>query len=251
MAILDFFKKNSKDSVKKSPTSVQQDMPSNNVNNKPPQNSQSQPDKLEQVDRPVDQPKAGQESEDIKNRRSINLIPGPTEEEIVVEVTKTKRSLSGFIFIAFIVFVAVVVLGFNLYSKIRLNNVQQRLAETENQIATKQLEELQLKNLNNKLDAYAAVKGQDYNSNNVLEYLLQVAEGLGEVKTLYLDNTLMFELKGTASSYTNVARLWHDMAREEEYFENISLNRVNRTSDTGDVQFIFSGYLVEENITEL
>lgn len=142
-------------------------------------------------------------------------------------------------------------MGFNLYTKIRLNSVQQRVAETENEITLKQLEEVQMKNLNNKLDAYSAVKGQDFNSNNVLEYLLETTEGLSDVKSLYLDNSMEFEVRGSASSYTNVARLWHDMSREQEYFESISLNRVSRSSETGTVQFVFSGFMIKEKVITL
>jgi hypothetical protein len=192
----------------------------------------------------------GSDSQQLK-RQSINLIPGPTEEEIVVEETKTKRSLSGFLFIAFVVFLAVVVLGFNLWTKIQLNNVQQELVDTENEISLKQLEEIQQKNLNNKLDAYKAVKDQDFNSDSVLMYLLEVTEGLSDVKTLYLDNTMKFEIRGTATSYTNVARLWHDMSREEDYFESISLDRVSRASESGSVQFVFSGFMIKDQVVTL
>jgi hypothetical protein len=202
------------------------------------------------------QPKAGKpvaekDSGQKIKRQSINLIPGPTEEEIVVEETKTKRSISGFLFIALVVFLAVVVLGFNLWTKIRLNNAQQDLAETENEISLKQLEELQQKNLNNKLDAFKAVKDQDFNSDRVLEYLLEVTDGLSDVKTLYLDNTMKFEIRGTATSYTNVARLWHDMSREEDYFESISLDRVSRSADSGSVQFVFSGFMIRDQVVTL
>jgi len=126
----------------------------------------------------------------------------------------------------------------------------QRLAETENEIERHKLEEIQKKTLDNKLSAYQAVVDQDFNADRVLEYLLEVTEGLSNVRTLYLDNDMKFEIRGTATTYTNVARLWHDMSREEGYFESISLERVSRT-DTGDVNFVFSGFMVKEQVVTL
>ncbi|MFH1546857.1 MAG: hypothetical protein ABIC57_00040 [bacterium] len=186
-----------------------------------------------------------------KKVRTINLIPKPTQEEIDVVVRKDKRSISGVSFIALIIFVAVSILGFNLWSKLRLNQVEQTLVDAENEIKMHQLEEIQKKTLDNKLLAYQSVKNEDFNADNVLSYLLEVAEGLSDVKTLFLDNTLKFEMTGSASSYTNVARLWHDMTREEKYFESISLERVSRSQDTGKVSFNFSGYVIKDKVEEM
>ncbi len=185
-----------------------------------------------------------------KKVQSINLIPPPTEEEVEYVERKGKRSVSGVLFIALVIFVTVSVLGFNLWVKLRLNQGQQRLAETENEIERHKLEEIQKKTLDNKLSAYQAVVDQDFNADRVLEYLLEVTEGLSNVRTLYLDNDMKFEIRGTATTYTNVARLWHDMSREEGYFESISLERVSRT-DTGDVNFVFSGFMVKEQVVTL
>ena len=84
-----------------------------------------------------------------------------------------------------------------------------------------------------------------------MEYLLEVAEGLSDVRTLYLDNTLQFEMTGSSTSYSNVARLWHDMTREEDFFKSISLERVSKSLETGRVSFTFSGYVVEDKIEEM
>lgn len=192
-----------------------------------------------------------QKSEKKKKIQTVNLIPGPTEEEVEIVVRRGKRSFSGLIFIAFVIFIAVVILAFNLWVKLRLNQVRQSLAETENQIKQYQLTEIQQKTLDNKLIAYKSVKGQDFNANSVLEYLLEVTEGLSDVKTLYIDNTMKFEVRGTASSYTNVARLWHDMSREQDYFENISLDRVSRSGESGKVNFVFAGYIIKDQVMNI
>lgn len=194
-------------------------------------------------------PKEG--TSDEKKLHSINLIPLPTEEEIEVVVTKGKRNLSGVAFIALVIFIAVLILGLNLWAKLRLNQVNQDIADVENEIKMHQLEEVQKKTLDNKLTAYQTVKNEDFNADKVLSYLLEVAEGLSDVKNLYLDNTLRFEMTGTSSSYTNVARLWHDMTREQEYFESISLERVSRSTETGKVSFSFSGYVIKDKVKTL
>lgn len=183
--------------------------------------------------------------------QSINLIPLPSEEQVKKEISKEKKSLSGISFIALTIFVAVSVLGLNLWAKLRLNRVNQNVAEMKNEILQYQLNEVQKKTLDNKLDAYKAVVNEDFNANKVMEYLLEVAEGLTDVRTLYLDNSLRFEMTGTSSSYANVARLWHDISRDSDFFESISLDRVSKSLDTGKVSFSFSGNLLKDEVQSM
>jgi hypothetical protein len=62
-------------------------------------------------------------------------------------------------------------------------------------------------------------------------------------------------VSGRATSYRNVARLWHDMSRQEDYFEYVNLGSANKTEDDdeteGNIKFSFNGAINRETVNKI
>ncbi len=193
----------------------------------------------------------------MAKKKAINLIPQKTKEEVKDEVKKSKINVSGVLFVLLVVSVSLIVLGLNLYARLDYNSKNQKLANSKSDIIALQSTEKMQKTLNRKLSTYEAVKEGDFSADRVLRYLLDVSSDLSNVNSLYVDEGLNFQMEGTASSYSNVARLWHDMSRDKDYFSTVNLQYARKQTDTespeseGSVIFAFSGKINRENLESL
>jgi NhaP-type Na+/H+ and K+/H+ antiporter len=185
--------------------------------------------------------------------QSINLIPQLTEEEIQEIEVSGKRNFFGVFFVFIVVLVSLVVLGGNLYTQVQYNNKKEILANKEKEVIKLQYVEIKQKTLNNKFSTYSAVEDRDFYSNVVLEYLINISEQLATVDSLFLDENLEFEVSGKTTSYKNVARLWHEMSRQEDYFEYVNLGRASKIEkdDGGGIRFSLSGKMKRDSLDKL
>lgn len=178
---------------------------------------------------------------------SIDLLPKITEEEVHEIEKKGKINLSGVFFIFLFVLVSLVILGANLVAQLSLNSYNENLSSAEKEVVSLQYVEVKQKTLNNKMGTFDVVQRNDFRSGEVLEYLMEISESLSEVDSLYLDQNLQFEVTAKTKSYADVARLWHELSTEEDYFEYISLEYARLNKDKG-VSFSFTGVVKEENL---
>ncbi len=181
---------------------------------------------------------------------SINLLPQLSEEEVEKIEQKGKINFYGVFFVFLLVLISLVVLGGNLIVQLRYNNKSQELFNKEKEVVKLQYVEIKQKSLNNKFETYKAVDERDFSADILLQYLIEVSEQLSNVNTLFLDEALNFEIRGNATSYRNVARLWHDMSRQEDYFEVVNLGYARKT-DEGAIEFSLSGVMKRESIDKL
>ncbi len=185
---------------------------------------------------------------------TINLLPGLSQEEVKNIEKKTKLNFSGVLFVFLVVFFSLVILGLNLWVRIDYNATNQKLKNTEGAIRNLSYVETHQKTLENKISTYSTVKESEFSADEILKYLKDTAGNLANVDGLYLDSKLKFELRGSAASFTNVARIWHEMSRDKEYFDNIYLEEVSRSGvadgkgmQTG-VRFVFTGVVKQKEI---
>lgn len=185
--------------------------------------------------------------------QSIDLLPKATVEEVQEESRRGRVNLSGVFFVFIVVFFSITILGANLLVRLDLNNRKQELADAESEIMKLRYVELKQKTLNNKVSTFGSVQRRDFNSDKVLNYLMDIAQDISTVESLELDDDMRFEISGHTTSYANVARLWHDMSREEEYFESINLEFARRQAieEGNRVNFSFSGVMIKENVDNL
>jgi hypothetical protein len=184
----------------------------------------------------------------------IDLLP----EMSVTQVQKIEKKGRSNVFAVMLIFtvaaLTVGVLFLNLLTKADLNRKTQQLADEKRNIVSLQYIELKQGTLVTKVSAYEAVRDFDFSPDIVLQYLLDVAGGLSEVTQIQLNENLEFSINGSADSYINVARLWHDMASQEDYFASVSLDSIAKTESeegAGIVGFAFSGVMVKENLNKL
>ena len=190
----------------------------------------------------------------MAERRTIDLLPEIQEAEVKEIKKKGKLNLFG-VFSVFLVGAAtVVILVLALFSRMDYNAKNQRLSDSSNEIVALQYIEIKQKTLNTKIDTYTSVQKHDFSSDVILEYLLEVAGGLSDVKSMYLDDSMQFSISGSADSYINVARIWHDMAQQEDYFEYVNLENVGKGIREGDqvvVTYGFNGQMIRGNVGNL
>lgn len=186
----------------------------------------------------------------MEPKGSIDLLPQVTVEEVQEIEKKGKINLSGVFFIFIVVFISLFILGANLYARNQFNTKSQELADSETEVQNLQYVEVKQKTFNNKFDTFTAVQNQDFKSDKVLEYLMEVSSDLSVVDTLYLDNELSFEIKGSTENFSNVSRLWHEMCTQSDYFSIVNLEYARKGSK-GDITFSFSGVLNPEGVDNL
>lgn len=183
--------------------------------------------------------------------RSIDLLPQISEEEVEEVEEKGKINLYGVFFVFLVVSVSLIVLGGSLLAQLDYNKQSQNLADAEGEILDLQYLEIKQRTLNNKISTYTSVEDRDFYADVVLQYLMEVTESLSTVRSLYLDDNLTFEVRGYTSSYTNVARLWHDMSRREDFFEIVSLQYARKSEENEGIVFCFKGVIKRESLDKL
>jgi Tfp pilus assembly protein PilN len=189
--------------------------------------------------------------------QSIDLLPQLSEDEIYEIEEQGKRNFFGVFIVLIVVLISIVILGGNLVIKMQHKSKTKTMSQKENEIVKLQYVEIKQKSLNNKFSTYEAVEDRDFYSDIVLNYLMDVTEQLSTVDSLFLDQTLEFEVSGSATSYRNVARLWHEMSRKEDYFEYVNLGHARQNESKegedggGRVKFSFSGRIKRESIDKL
>ncbi|MBN2100337.1 hypothetical protein JW710_00365 [Candidatus Dojkabacteria bacterium] len=182
--------------------------------------------------------------------KSIDLLPKVTEEEIQTIEKKGRINLFGVFFVLVIIVVSIVVLVGNLLAKMDHNNSIKKRSESEANVKELQYVELKQNTLNNKIATFSTVNSREFRAEVVLEYFMSVSEGLSTVDSLFVDDNLEFEVSGYAGSYSNVSRLWHDLASKEEIFEYVNLEYA-RTSSEGQIFFSFTGKMRRDSVDSM
>lgn len=185
---------------------------------------------------------------------AIDLLPEMSENQVKKIEKKGKSNVFAVLLVLTVFAVTVGVLLMNLITKNELERKNEKLIEVKENIVSLQYIELKQATLVTKVNAYKAVKDFDFSPDIVLAYLNEVAESLSFVRTIDLNENLEFSISGKADSFINVARLWHDMSGQRDYFKTVSLDSVvSHESEDGEtiVDFTFSGEIVKENISKL
>ena len=190
----------------------------------------------------------------MANKGAIDLLPEIPEEEVQKVEKRGKLNVFSVFSIFSILFMAIFILLGNLYAQIEYNITNQRLSDSRQKILDMQYIELKQNTLNTKMASYESVRSHDFSSDVILTYLLEVSGELSDVRGLHLDDSMTFTVSGTADSYLNVARIWHNMSEQEDYFEVVNLSSVGLT-DTDDeesvVRYSFSGKMIKDNVDDL
>lgn len=191
---------------------------------------------------PKESPSKKSAPKTVVEESNINLIPTMTDEEIKAEDTKSKVKLSSLISLMVLFLVSILVVGFNIISRIQLNAQRESLAQQERNIQnyshlisgnTEILERVYL---------YEDIQEDRYSITMVVEYLESVASRSGSsvINDMVFRTTESFEFSGESNGLEDVAKLWYLLTNDAKILD-VELRSFSGRGQTA--RFSFRGRL--------
>lgn len=201
---------------------------------------------------PVEEAEPSKPKEQFRNMNSgegINLVPGLSEEEEVLEEKKLKFNTSGMGFMVALAAITIAVLGVNAYYRILLNGERKQVETLKTEVLTKSY----LANNNNQiLDRIYLLKdieSNTYSPQEVFDYWTEVTQEFGEIVNFEINNELEFRLEGSSESLEDATKLWHLLSIDDRVSQ-ITLRNVSKEIDSNVVFVSFEGELNYEVFVE-
>ncbi len=180
----------------------------------------------------------------------INLIPTMSEEELDTEEKKKKINATSLISVSLLLSISILVIGFNIVSKIQLNAQQEKLNEQEREIQgysqlisgnTEILERVFL---------YEDIQGGRFSTKLVIDHFRnQVSKsGASSLEDFSFPGTKSFEFSGRGQNLEDVSKLWYLLINDKKV-ETVELKSVSKSLE-GAI-FSFNGTLVIEEFMGL
>jgi hypothetical protein len=179
-----------------------------------------------------------------RSEGGINLIPPLTEEEKKTETSKFRLNLSAAYTVLFLVVLSILVLGFNGISKMALNAEKEQLFELEKRSNLRSDLLSYNDEILRRVNLYNNIEESTFSSKEIVEYWQSISQGFAVITNVELTKGLGFTVTGTASSLTNVSRLWFLLANDS-HVASVTLKTV--VKDGATARFTFEGEL---NLTE-
>jgi hypothetical protein len=144
--------------------------------------------------------------------------------------------------LAILVILTLVVVLFNILSKQQLNAAKEKLYKRETELETYTDKIISNEEILDRIDLYKHLQEGVFSPKEIVEYMMSVINKAGNIsiRTIDLDNSLGFEMNGSTTELSVVARLWYLLGTDGN-IETINLNSVGK-GDTG-VSFSFEGQL--------
>lgn len=184
----------------------------------------------------------------VKESTGINLIPNLSKEEVVHETKKKKLNMSAVISLMALVFVSILIVGFNIISKIQLNNEKDKLYNYEQRLGSVSYKITGNNEIGERISLYKDIQKNAFSPRTVIEYINSIAAKSGNINVSSFDfgGQLTFDLDGNAYTLEEVSKFWYLLSNDSKV-ENIVLKSVGKT-DNG-VRFSFQGKLVFKDFT--
>ncbi len=183
-----------------------------------------------------------------KENTGINLIPNLTKEEVVKETKKKTLNMGAVISLMVLVVVSILVVGFNIISKIQLNNEKDKLYNYEQRLSSVSYKITGNNEITERISLYKDIQEDAFSPRTVIEYINSIASKSGNIKLQSFDfgGQLTFDIDGEAYSYEEVSKFWYLLSNDSKV-ENIVLKSVGKTAE--GVRFTFQGKLVFNDFT--
>ncbi len=185
-------------------------------------------------------------SDSIEEAKSINLIPKLSKEEVVQERKKKTLNLGSVISLMALVLISIVTVGFNIFSKMQLNNEKEKLYDIEEQVNTQSTKILANNEIKERVLLYKEISSSAYSPKEVIEYINTIAERSGSttVTSFTFTNELAFIIDGKAYNLEDVSKFWFLLTNDAKV-EDVILESVSKGSE--GASFKFKGNLVFED----
>lgn len=201
--------------------------------------------KKKQIQEPVKVIKK-KESEKIEEAQSINLIPKLSKEEVAEEKKKKTLNLGSVISLMALVLITIVIVSFNIISKIQLNSEKSKLYNRENEIEAYSQKILANNEIRERIQLYKEISSAAYSPKGVIDYINLMASRSGSttISVFSFTNDLSFVIEGRAYNLEDVSKFWYLLTNDKKV-EGVELESVNKGSD--GARFKFKGSLIFED----
>jgi hypothetical protein len=181
----------------------------------------------------------------IVEETGINLIPTMSKEEIKDEDKKKKINTSALISLSVLFSVSILVIGFNIISKIQLNSEKDKLYAHETRMEAYSQVIIDNNEILHRVSLYRDIQDGRFSTKEVIDYLNKIAEKSGSsvLTEFAFSGGTNFRFTGEALDLEDVAKLWYLLSNDSK-MKDIELKNV--TKGEMDVRFEFSGVLVKE-----
>jgi len=183
-----------------------------------------------------------------KENTGINLIPNLSKAEVVHEKKKKKLNMGAVISLMTLVFVSILIVGFNIISKIQLNSEKEKLYNYEQRLSSVSYKITGNNEIRERISLYKDIQKDAFSPRTVIEYINSIAAKSGsiDITSFEFGGQLTFDLDGDAYTLEEVSKFWYLLSNDSKV-ENIILKSVGKTTD--GVRFSFEGKLVFTDFT--
>jgi hypothetical protein len=180
----------------------------------------------------------------------INLIPTMSEEEIKTADRKKKINLSSLISLSLLFSISILVIGFNIISRIQLNaqkskiNEQERTIQGYSQLISGNTEILE------RIFLYEDIQKDRFSTKLVFDYFQDIVSktGRSSLNDFSFPGTHSFDFSGEAQNLEDVAKLWYLLSNDPN-ITKLELKTVSKSKE--GARFAFTGSLNTEKFTGL
>jgi len=178
----------------------------------------------------------------------LNLIPSMTEEEKVVEKTKSTVSIGSVLSFIILVGVIIAVVGFNIVTKQILNGKKDDLYAMEKRVNLQADKIISNDAIVERAILYAKVREGAFSHKAIIDFLTQVGNKIGnvQVRRIMISEDLAFSFVGYTTDLETVSKLWYTLGINEN-IENINLSSVGKGEN--QVTFTFEGVFNGKNFS--
>lgn len=173
----------------------------------------------------------------------INLIPTLSKEEVAVVEKKKKLNIGSIVSLLILVVVSILIVGFNIVSKMVLNTEKNKLTAYETQVNKITQKIISSNEISERIKLYQDVLGETYSPKGVVDYMnaLATKSGSAAITKFSLGGDLAFAIEGNANDLEDVSKFWYILSSDPKV-ETVTLQSVGKSVNS--VRFSFKGKFV-------
>jgi len=182
-------------------------------------------------------------TENIVADDGINLIPTLSKEEVAVVEKKKKLNIGSIVSLLILVTVSILIVGFNIVSKMVLNTEKTKLAAYETQVNKITQKIISSNEISERIKLYQDILGETYSPKEVVDYInaLATRSGSAEISKFSLSSDLTFSIEGEANDLEDISKFWYILSSDPKV-ESVTLQSVG--NNVNSMRFSFKGKFI-------
>ncbi len=188
----------------------------------------------------------------VFNKKQINLLTGAYEwSPALKEIEKLKRFITIHVVWGIVLaLITALIVGFNAYQNYQIKKLQQSITAKKNYLAANK-EKLGLYVNTYVREVYLQKLAQEkYDPQKLVNFIDSVIEPTGKIHGYQIDSAGNIQLRISAPSLDDAAKLWFYLASNKETIESLNLKSFS-ISDESSVSFTLQGNLNVKKVYEL